>query len=320
MTKSEALRPTSRPAMTPQAYAFILIGLIAISCASIFIRFAQDNGLPSLVIAAGRLTLAALVLTPVTLRQHRPLLRTLHRQDLLLAAASGVLLAIHFATWIASLEHTTVLVSVVLVASSPLWVALLEVVFLRARLRPIVVIGLLVALAGGVLIGVGGSGEFAAGRNPLLGGGLALIGALAIAVYFVIGRKLRARLPLVPYIWLVYGCAAITLLLAVLVTTTPVTGYPSEGYFWVVLLALVPQLIGHSSLNYALRYLSATYVSIATQMEPVGSAIAAFVLLRETPAALQIVGSLAILVGVLFASYGQQAQPATANAVAVTEP
>lgn len=301
-----------RKSIPPQVFFVLLAGIAAVSFAAIFIRFAMAEGIPTPAIAAGRLTLAALVLTPFALRGHAGILKALTRADVLLAAASGLILAVHFATWIASLSYTTVLISVVFVGTGPLWVALLEVVFLRTRLAPLVIIGLMIAFIGGLVIGLGDPSGMAFTGDSLTGGLLALAGAVAIAVYLVIGRKLRAKLPLIPYIWLVYGFAAIFLLLLVLVTGTPLLGYSPQGYFWIALLALVPQLIGHSSFNFALRFLSATYVSIATQMEPIGSAVAAYFLLNETPSAQQWYGSVAILIGVILASFGQQAaqQPA----------
>ena len=297
-----------RRAVPGRVYGAVAVGLLAMSFASIFIRFAQNEGVPSLVIAMGRLTLAALVLTPVVLARHRDALRLLRRGDILLAAASGALLATHFATWILSLEYTSVLVSVVLVTTSSLWAALLEFFFLRVSLRPVVITGLLLAIAGGVIIGLGGAGESAPGSYPVLGAALALAGALAMSLYLIIGRTLCLRVGLLPYIWLVYDCAAITLIVVVLLTATPVAGYSPQGYLWVALLGLAPQLIGHTSLNYALQYMSATYVSIATQMEPIGSAIAAFLIFREKPAPLQIVGSIVILAGVIVASLRQPEQ------------
>ena len=302
----------SRSTPSPRLYLIVLAGVAAVSFAAIFIRFAQAEGLPSPVIAAGRLTIAALLITPVALRSHRDALRTLDKRDLLLAAASGLILAVHFATWIASLEYTSVLISVVFVTTSPLWVALLEVTFLRARLGRLVVGGLLIALAGGILIGLSGGTESASAldEGSLFGGLLALAGAVAIAIYLVIGRKLRGKLPLTPYIWLVYSFAALFLLALVILSGTPLTGYGAGGYLWIVLLALIPQLIGHTTFNYALRFVPATFVGIMTQMEPIGSAIAAFILFRETPLPLQIVGSAAILVGVALATLGQSQKSA----------
>lgn len=290
-----------------RVYTFLAAGVFSASLAAIFIRFAHAEGMSSAFIAAGRLTLSALILTPFVLRSHRPALTQLSRADLLLALASGLLLALHFATWVASLEYTTVLISVVLVGTSPLWSALFEVVFLRARLHRLVVIGLLIAFAGGLLIGLAGGGDDGSSSNVLLGSVLSLAGAVTFAIYLVIGRKLRAKLSLMPYIWLVYSFAAVFLVALMFLGggEVQITGFSATGYLMLLLLAVVPQLIGHTSFNYALRYLSATFVGIATQLEPIGSALVAYALFREVPLPLQIVGSLAILAGVILASFGQ---------------
>ena len=289
----------------PRVYVFLMTGVFAASLAAIFIRFAMNDGMPSTFIAAGRLTLSALILTPFALRNHRAELRGLTRTDLLLAAASGLILAIHFATWIASLEYTSVLISVVLVGTSPLWSALFEVIFLRVHLHRLVVFGLLAAFVGGLVIGLAGGTNSAPDSASILGALLSLAGAIAFAIYLVIGRKLRAKLSLMPYIWLVYGFAAVFLLILNFGTGTPITGYTPRAYLMILLLALVPQLIGHTSFNYSLRYLSATFVGIATQVEPIGSGLAAYLVFTEVPLPLQIVGSLAVLAGVMFATLGQ---------------
>lgn len=300
-------------------YPALLLGLLGIALSAIFIRYAQGEALPSLFIAAGRLILAALILTPFTLRSHRADLAALSRRDLLLAAAAGIILALHFITWIASLGYTSVLVSVVLVTTSPLWVALIEYLFLRVHLRRAVIGGLLIAFLGGLLIGAGGGSEVSAGSSPVLGGALALAGAVAFACYLVLGRNLRAKLPLLPYIWLVYGFAAIFLLILVIVTATPVTGYSTTGYLMIALLAIFPQLIGHSSFNFVLRYLSATYVSIVSQIDPILSAIAAYFAFGEVPLPLQVVGSAAILIGVVVATLAQDKPADKVEVIAAAE-
>ena len=293
----------ARSAVPARVYLVLLIGLMAVSLGAIFARLAQEAGLPSLLIAAGRLTISALLLTPFALYNHWPLIRGLARRDLLFAAGAGLFLALHFATWIASLEYTSVLISVVLVSTGPLWVALLEVVFLGARLNRLIVLGLGVAFAGGLTIAAAGAGG-AQGSQPTLGAILSLTGAFTFACYLVIGRKLRSKLPLLPYVWLVYSCAAAFLIALVLVTGTPITGFPPEGYFWVLLMALFPQLIGHTSFNFALRYLPATYVGIAGQLEPIGSGIAALIAFGEVPTVGQLAGSAFIVGGVLLATLG----------------
>jgi drug/metabolite transporter (DMT)-like permease len=294
------------PHTTLRVLTVLGFGVLAASMSSILIRFAQLDGLPSLLIAAGRLTLAALALTPFALRRHRADLAHLSGTDLLMAGAAGLMLAIHFATWITSLEYTSVLISVVFVTTGPLWVALLEFAFLRVRIRQIVTVGLAAAVAGGILIGVTGSPDTSSGSNPLLGGALALIGAIAFALYLVIGRTVRAKLPLLPYIWLVYSITALFLILMLLLNSTPVTGFPVSGYLAIVLLAVFPQMIGHTSFNYALRYVSATFVSVASQLEPIGSALVAFIVFQELPSEWQLIGSAAIVLGVVLASLGQR--------------
>ncbi len=287
-------------------YPVLLAGVLAVSASPILIRFAFGESLPTLLIAAGRLIISALILSLPALRRYRADLARLRRRDLLLIGTSGLLLATHFVVWITSLTYTSVLISTVLVTTSPLWVALFEVIFLRAHLRRGVIIGLAIAFMGGVVIGLVGGDTSATGSAPLLGGALALAGAVAFACYLVIGRSVRDKLPLIPYIWMVYGLGGLFLLVVITFSQTPIVGYSANAYLIVLLIALIPQMIGHSSFNYAVRFVSATYVGIATQMEPLGSAIAAFFLFQEVPSPLQIVGSAAILVGVIIATIAQE--------------
>lgn len=302
MTSRQAT--VSPPAKIPlQAYLVIAIGVLAVSLASILIKLAQAEGIPSPLVAASRLTIASLVLTPITFRRYRQEISSLQSSQLILAAVSGLFLAIHFATWVKSFEYTSVLVGVVLVNTNPLWSAILEIIFLRARLGRWIIIGLVAGITGSIIVALPASGSLQFEANA--GSILALIGAFAVAVYFVIGRNLRATLSLIPYIWLVYSCAAVFLLILVAITGTPVLGYSLNGYLLLIATALIPQLVGHSSLNFALRYFPASYVGIAAQLEPVLSAIVAFLIFTEIPTSIQIIGSVIILCGVIFASVGQ---------------
>ena len=131
----------------------ILFGIFAVSTASIFIRFAQREA-PSLVIAASRLTLAALILAPFAITRQRQELAHLQRKQLLLALLSGFFLAFHFASWISSLEYTSVTSSVVLVSTSPLWVAILSPFILRESLSRWIVMGLSLTLIGSAVVGI----------------------------------------------------------------------------------------------------------------------------------------------------------------------
>ncbi len=288
------------------AYIALGIAVLAIAFAAILIRYAQAAGAPSILIAAARLVTAAAVLTPMAWRNYREYLIKIKARDISLAFLGGIFLALHFTSWIISLEHTTVLISVVLVTTSPIWVGLMEFFLLRTKLSQLIIAGLVITVVGGFIIGLPGEGSGApAGGNVLLGSGLALVGAIAVGVYFIIGRKLREDLPLVPYIWLVYTCGAIVMSGVMLISQIPVTGYTPSAYLLLIAVGLIPQLIGHSSLNFALGYLPATYVSLSTQLEPIGSAILALILLGEVPVSQQIIGSGIILIGVTIATIGQ---------------
>lgn len=310
MASTKSLNNTSTPRVHP--YAGIAAGVLAISAAPIIVRLAQSDA-PSIVIAAGRLSLAALVLTPFALTRHRGEIRALSRRDLAWAAASGLFLGIHFATWITSLEYTSVASSVVLVSTSPLFVALMGTWALREYPSRRLASGMLVALAGGAVVGLSGacaigpSGvacalETLGESRSMLGNALALAGAVAGASYLLIGRHLRAKLSLIPYVFLVYAVAAVVLWAGMLASGHTPLGYSAKLYLWLVLLALVPQLIGHSMFNWALRYLPAAYVSVTVLGEPIGSTWLAFVLLGERPSPIMLVGGLLILTGIVFAS------------------
>ena len=282
--------PGKRPPMHP--FLAILFGILAVSTASIFVRYAQAYA-PSLVIAAWRLALATVVLTPIALRRYQPELRSLTRGELGLGLLSGTFLAVHFATWITSLEYTTIASSVVLVSTSPLFVALLAPLFLKERISRFVAAGLVFALGGVAIVAISDTCtwpngnltcppllEFFAGK-AFLGDLLAITGALAGACYMIIGRRLRSRMSVVSYIFVVYGMAAIVLVVVMLAAQQSPFGYPPLAFLWFALLALVPQLLGHSSFNWALGYLSAAFVSLTLLGEPIGSTILAYLLLNE---------------------------------------
>jgi drug/metabolite transporter (DMT)-like permease len=314
-----SIPPTVRRPIIPPTLA-ILVGILAVSTGSIFVRNAQEYA-PSIVIAAYRLVLATLFLAPVALLRSNEELRSLRRPDLILAALSGFFLSLHFATWITSLQYTTVASSVVLVSTSPLWVALLSPLVLKEPLTRPIQIGMGLALAGTVIVGLSDTcawtesglacpsvSEVLRGE-AFLGDLLALIGAWMAAGYLLIGRRLRVGITLLPYVFVVYGVAGGFLVAFMLAAGQSPFGYPPQAYLWFLLLALVPQLVGHSTFNWALGYLSAAYVSITLLGEPIGSAVLAYFLLQETPTGLKIIGAILILAGIYVASRsGSQAE------------
>ena len=291
----------------------LLIAILAISTASIFIRFAQADGAPSLVIAPLRLTFATLFLAPYALTRHRDDLKKLTRKEIMLGALAGLFLAAHFASWISSLEFTTVASSAVFVSTGPLWVALLSPMLLNEKMTRVAIVGLALALLGGAVIGLSDACVIQNGiqcpqmedilqGSAMWGNFLALIGAWTVTGYLIIGRKLRTGMKLTPYIFLVYGMAAIALIIFMFVTGNSPLGYEPKTYGWIFLLAAVPQLIGHSTLNWALEYVPAALVAVITLGEPIGSAILAFFLLNETPSNVVLFGGILILFGIYLVS------------------
>ena len=291
----------------------IVIAILAVSTASIFIRFAQMDGAPSLVIAALRLTFATMLLAPLALIRHRDEIKHLTQTEWLLAVSSGIFLAVHFATWITSLEFTSVASSVVFVSTGPLWVALLSPMLLKEHVSRTAIIGLGLALVGGTIIGLSDACMWDAGlacpaladvlQGPAMWGNfLALVGAWTVTGYLIIGRKLRAGMSLIPYIFLVYGIAAFVLIVIMVIAGDSPAGFAPQTYGWIFLLAAIPQLIGHSTYNWALKYLPAALVAVTTLGEPIGSAVLAYFILNETPALAVLVGGAFILTGIYLAS------------------
>jgi drug/metabolite transporter (DMT)-like permease len=277
-------------------YLILTAGVIAISLAAIFIRFAEA---PSLIVAAYRMTIASLVLLPVAL----PALRKtpLTKQNAPYAIGAGIFLGIHFATWISSLSYTTVASSAAIVATQPLWVALFSWVFLKSAPSFMTLLGILISIGGMAMIGFGdlSSGGLAGGSRPLLGDALALIGGICSAAYFLLGRSAQKRgLSLNAYIGVAYSIAALVLLPLPFIAGLSYSNYPAISFFWIALLALIPQLIGHTSFNYAVKFLSPTLVSTLLLLEPVGAALLAVLLFTEIPGRTTIFGGIVLLVGI----------------------
>lgn len=267
--------------------------IVAISMAAIFIRLADA---PGVVIALLRMVLASLVMAPLTLRGLR---RTpLRGRTLGFTVVAGLLLGVHFATWITSLNLTTVAASVTLVATAPLWVALFAWLFMARAPSFSVLIGVVLAVGGAAIIGFGGLGG---GTAPLLGDALALTGAASAAGYLLLGRTVqRTGVGLDAYAGVAYAVAAVVLAPLPALFGLSYLAYPPTSFAWMALLALVPQLVGHNGVNYAMRHLDPTLVATTTLLEPIGSTLLALVIFREVPSALTLIGAAVLLAGVVF--------------------
>lgn len=281
-------------AAVPKGAAYLVLGaaVLAAASSSIWIRLSTA---PSLAIAFWRLALATAILAVPLGLWHRQGLRELRGRDLWLAAAAGGCLALHFAAWVASLRYTSVASSTVLVTTHPFLVLAAGRWLLRERVPPAAVAGVLLAVLGGALVGWG---DFRLGGTALYGDLLALAGAVAVAGYILIGRAVRQRVEILPYTALVYGVAALTLLLLAIATGTPVAGYPAREWWLFLALAVFPTVVGHTAMNWALRYLRAAVVSVSILGEPVGATGLAFLLFGEVPGGLALAGGALILTGI----------------------
>ncbi len=283
-----------RPRVHP--YAALGVGILAVSTGAIFARLADA---PALVTAAYRVGLAVLLLAPLAWLTARRELLSLGRRDLALAGLSGLFLALHFASWISSLDYTTVSSSVVLVNTNPLWVGLMTPFVTGDRLRPVMVISIVVSVVGGVLIG---AGDFVAGGRALWGDGLALAGGVSAAAYLLMGRRLRAHLSLLTYVTVCYGAAAVILWVLVLALGLPLTGFNAGTWASFAGLALISQVVGHTTYNWALKWCSAGLIAVSLLGEPVISSIIAYFLFDEGFTPLKVLGGGCVLVSIYLAA------------------
>jgi drug/metabolite transporter (DMT)-like permease len=278
------------------------VGVLAVSISSILIRFAQGEA-PSLTIAAGRTAFASLILLPLCLRWRRDELRLMTRGEWGLAFLSGAFLGLHFASWISSLAYTSVASSTVLVTTSPLWVGLASPFLLGERVPRPLRIGIALAMTGSLIIALWDAPATTTGTaQPWLGNGLALLGAVTAAAYLIIGRRLRAHLSLLTYTTVVYGTSALFLLAVMAAAGDTLLGFSPRIYALLLLMALGPQLLGHSSFNWALGFLPASYVAVTIISEPIGAGLLAFAILGEVPGPGTLLGGVLIIAGIVIAS------------------
>ncbi|NWF56464.1 MAG: DMT family transporter [Syntrophaceae bacterium] len=267
-------------------------GLAAMSFASILIRFCDA---PPLVIAAYRLTLATSILLllalPTTLRESR----RLTRKEIFPSMGAGLFLCFHFAFWITSLKYTTVASSVIFVTTNPIFVAIASAFILGEKISPALFLSILLAVVGGMVIGWGDLGK---GQDPVYGDFLSLLGAVMASGLLLVGRRVRQKVSLTTYITHVYGVAAVSLVLLAFLNGDALFGHSPKDYLLFLLLAVGPQLIGHSSLNWALRFFPATLVAVFILGEPIGAALLAYFILGESPGVGLLVGGAMVLLGI----------------------
>lgn len=276
----------------------IVIGVIGISLSSIFVKY---SAAPSAVTAAWRLLWTVLLMTPVVWGRQEVRRELLHvsKKAMLLSCLSGVFLAIHFALWFESLRHTSVASSTTIVCTEVIWVSLGYCLLLKGKLHSKASAAIAVTFAGSALIAFADS---SAGKANFYGDVLSLLAAVAVAVYTLIGRVVRAEASTTVYTYLVYSACAAALLLLCLTQGSGLTDFGFSAVIVGFLLAVFSTILGHSIFSWCLKYFSPSFVSASKLCEPVVAAILAGFLFGEIPNILQLSGGVLILGGVCYYS------------------
>jgi len=274
-------------------YIPIVIGVISVSMSAIFVKLASAE---AGIIAFYRMLFSVLIMAPLFLRGYTKELITLKRRDWLFSSVAGIFLAFHFILWFESLNYTSVASSTVLVTLQPLFAFVGTYFIFKEKITMKTIIAGSIAIIGSVLIGWG---DFKVSGTAFYGDVLALIACALATAYFLLGQDVRKRLSLVTYTMVVYVVSTITLFIYVLVKGESFGPYSSMDWIWFILLALIPNLLGHTLFNWSIKYVSTNVVSIAILFEPVGAALLALVIFKEYLIMTQIIGGSIVLAGIL---------------------
>ena len=276
----------------------IIIGVIGISLSSIFVKF---SAAPSAVTAAFRLLWTVLLMTPAALgkREIRAELKTIDRRNLLLSILSGIFLALHFWTWFESLQHTSVASSTTIVCTEVIWVSLGYWLFMKGKLPARAIGAIAITLIGSVMITFADS---KAQGMHLYGDLLALLAAVAVAIYVLIGKAVRSSLSTTAYTYVVYSACAAALVIISVVQGQKLFAYGPSALIVGLLLAIFSTILGHSIFSWCLKYFSPSFVSASKLCEPVAASVLAAVLFGEMPVPMQVIGGVLIIGGVMYYS------------------
>lgn len=273
-------------------YIAIIIGVASVSMSAIFVKLANAE---SAVIAFYRMFFSILIMSPVFFLKYSGEIKLLHKKDWIFSTIAGVFLAFHFILWFESLNYTSVASSTVLVTLQPLFAFIGTYIFFKEKISLQSIVAGSVAIVGSFLISWG---DFRVSGSALYGDILALIACALITGYLLFGQDVRQRLSLMTYTMVVYSVSTICLFFYVLITGQSFGPYESTDWFWFIMLAIVPNLLGHTLFNWALKWVSTNTISIAILFEPVGAAILAYFIFAEKLIASQIIGGLVVVGGI----------------------
>ncbi len=275
--------------------AALAFAVFAASTSAILVRWSTA---PSSVAAFYRVLFTTAIVAPIAFTFHREEFGRLSSRDLGFASVAGVALAIHFAAWFESLNHTSVAASVTLVQTQPIFVAIGAALVLGERVNRQTVVGIIVALVGATAMSFGDAGQAPLSDATAYGNSLAVLGAITVGAYVLAGRSIRQRVSLFPYVTVVYTACALTLLALVGTQGHDYAAYPVREWLLFLGMAIGPGLFGHTIINWVLKHLKSVVVSVAWLGEPVGATILALALLAEVPDAITVVGGVVVLAGI----------------------
>lgn len=280
---------------TAQVMSVMGFAVLALSSSSLFITQLERSSVPPLVIAFYRMAIATTILLPAAIMFRRREILALARKDLALLVLGGLSLAIHFAAWITSLKYIPIATSIVLVNSHPIFVALASYFFLGERANRAGLIGIVVGLSG---MAVMSNDAFDNIQLALKGDGLALLGALAVVGYFIVGRNARSRISLLGYVAPLYGVCSILLFGLVVISGDALGPYPAGIWGYLTALAIIPTIIGHSVFNWALKHVRPTVISLAFLGEPLAASLLALIFFAQRPRPAILIGGSLVLIGI----------------------
>jgi len=285
--------PTAR-VMTAMGFA-----VFALAFASIFITELERSEVPPMVIAFYRMAIATALMLPWALAFKWKEIASLARRDLGLLALGGLCLAVHFGAWITSLKYVPIATSIVLVNSHPLFVVIASYFFLDERPPRRSWIGTGIGLAGMAVMSHEALGDV---HLAIKGDSLALLGALAVVGYFIVGRKARARISLLGYVTPLYAVCSLFLLIWVMMAGNPLAPYSATVWSYLAALAIVPTIIGHTLFNWALKHVRPTVISLAFLGEPVVASLLALIFFGQRPPLATFLGGVLVLAGIYLAT------------------
>jgi drug/metabolite transporter (DMT)-like permease len=282
--------------MKLKATVLLVVGMASVGIASIIIKLCNA---PPIVIATYRMSLSAIILAPIFLisKKKRDNIRDV--PSAINFVPLGAILAVHFILWITSLRYTTVLSSTVLVTTNPIFVPIISYFIFKEKTKKLMIFAIVLSFLGSALIAIAGGMH---GISENFGNLLAISGAVAVSFYLILGKKIRIRTDLLTYIFYVYSFSAIFLIITSILTGQQLFGYDKITNIYLFLLAVFPQLIGHTIFNWALEFFSPSFVALSILGEPVFATIFALLILKEMPSIIEIIGGALVMTGIYIAA------------------